>query len=154
MKRLIAPLVLVFMVAATLTVHAVSSPIIAGPVSGIEVCAQDDCGAAVFVGIFIGRFDNRSLAIGVITAAVTHEDLTPPGGTAGITGGVWRLRLLSGRTVSGDILPNGTIFANEDNTFDVTAELRLLAGGSGSVFLGAELNHNTFPPTVTGTLAQ
>jgi hypothetical protein len=153
MKRLLVPLALFFVIAAPVTGYAVSNPVIAGSVTGVELCEQDVCGAAVFVGVFAGRFGNR-FAIGLISGAVTHEDLPAPGDTAAITGGVWRLQLLSGRTVSGSIPPTGSITADDDNTFDITAQLDLVTGGLGSVFLEGELNHNTFPPTVTVVLTQ
>jgi hypothetical protein len=54
---------------------------------------------------------------------------------------------------SGDVL-EGSIFNNNDNTFTVTARLRLEKGGTGDVIVTGLLDHNDFPPTFEGQLIQ
>jgi hypothetical protein len=91
-------------------------------------------------------------ALGIVTAAMTHEDLPQPGQFAAITGGVWELRTFT-RRIRGIVL-GGTLFNNGDNTFEVRARLLLLSGGSGVIGFGGTLNHNTLIPTFGGRLAQ
>ena len=76
MKRLLAPLALAaILIATSVTVRADSLPVIEGAVSGIELCQQLDCGAAVFLGVFKGQVGVNPHAIGAIFAGITHDDL-------------------------------------------------------------------------------
>ena len=147
-------LVLVLLVGAA-PVRADSVPAISGLVSGIELCEQDVCGAAVFVGLFVGQFGLNPYAIGTVGVAVKHDEL-PVNDSSAITGGVWRLRLLSGRTVTGKI--NSGLLVNpcngSDNAYCVTTELEITSGGQGTLAFEGVLNHNTFPPTVSGGFFQ
>src|SRR5262245_28113106 len=101
MSLRLAPLALVaLLVFGAVPVRAASVPAISGLVSGIELCEQAVCGAAVFVGLFVGQVGANPHAIGTVGVAVNHDDL-PVDDSSPITGGFWRLRLLSGRTVTG-----------------------------------------------------
>ena len=131
---------------------AVSVPSIEGRVSGIELCPQFICGAAVFAGGFQGQVGINPHATGIIVAAFTHEDLPEPGEFSAITGGVWELRTVA-RRFQGIVL-GGTLFNNGDNTFRVRARLLLTSGGGGIVTFDGFLNHNTLIPTFGGTLGQ
>jgi hypothetical protein len=79
--------------------------------------------------------------------------LPAPHKTAAITGGTWKLESRQGQ-FSGAVLPHGMLFNNGNNTYAVFAVLELQQGGTGELqFLGT-LNHNTFIPTIVGTLSQ
>ena len=154
MKRLTTPLALVFVISMSLAVRADSNPAIAGLVSGIELCPQSICGAAIFVGVFSGQVGANPRAIGTMAVAIKHEDLPELGHVADITGGVWRIRLLSGRTFVGSV--TGGVLANPygDNTYQVRVEMQVDGGGSGSFSFAGLLSHNDFPPTIVGALSQ
>jgi hypothetical protein len=137
---------------ASVSASAASEPKIRGTIHGQEFCWQDACGYALFAGTFAGRVDNKRTG-GTIVVQVTHDSVptygSPP---AMITGGSWVIRTLAGDfkgTIAG-----GTLTANNDNTFDVTATLTLVEGGSGTLSFKGELDHNNFPPTITGTVLQ
>jgi hypothetical protein len=153
------PLSLTLLVAVlflgAIPLHADSVPLIQGRVTGIELCEQDVCGSAIFVGLFGGQVGSNLRSLGSVAVAVKHEPLPPPGGTADITGGLWQLQLLSGRKFAGD-LTGGTLHNNSDGTFDVVADMRLLAGGvpGGTLTFEGTLSHNTFPPTISGAILQ
>ena len=156
MSRGLASLVLlVVLIVGAAPVRADSIPIVEGLVSGIELCQQSVCGAAVFFGFYVGQVGTNPRAIGTMSVAVTHDDL-PVDDSAAITGGVWRLRLLSGRTLSGVV--NGGLLSNpcngSDNAYCVHVELEVLNGGSGTILFDGVLSHDVFPPTIAGTLSQ
>lgn len=132
--------------------QAASNPAIQGRVSGIELCPQFVCGAAVFAGAFEGQVGINPRAVGIIAAAFTHEDLPEPGESSNITGGVWELRTLARRF--GGIVLGGTLFNNGNNTFRVRATLFLTSGGGGTLTFDGLLDHNTLIPTFGGTLGQ
>jgi hypothetical protein len=155
MKRLLAPLALAaILIATSVTVRADSLPVIEGAVSGIELCQQSVCGAAVFLGVFTGQVGGNPHAIGAIAAGITHDDLPAQGETADITGGLWQLRLLSGRTFSGFVAGGELSNPFDDNTFGVTATLVLVRGGTGSVTVTGVLDHTVFPPAIVVALSQ
>jgi hypothetical protein len=151
LRRLSLVLVLVLL-AGSAPLRADSSPAINGEVSGLELCEQAVCGAAIFVGVYHGRVGFNPFALGLMSVAVTHEDLPEVTDTAAITGGVWRLRLLSGRLISGIV--TGGVLENPrgDDTFDATVELLVTSGGSGTLTFEGLLDHTVFPPAVSGSL--
>ena len=142
---------------ATTTAWA-STPAIAGPVSGIELCPQFICGAAIFVGGFQGQLGANPSASGVIATAMTHTDLPSVGGPpcATITGGVWELKTLF-RRVRGTVQYGGTICLGiVPGTFAVNATLEVTGGNfpvtEGLVLFQGFLSHNTPIPTFGGVL--
>jgi hypothetical protein len=52
------------------------------------------------------------------------------------------------------VLPGGTLLNNGNNTFTVNATLYITTGGAGTLHFEGVLNHNTFPPTIVGTISQ
>ena len=153
-KRHLSVFVLAVVLAVSaVTVRADSIPVIAGGVSGLELCQQSVCGAAIFVGVFRGPVGANTRAFGTIAVAVTHEDLPEPGETAAITGGLWVLQLLSGRSFSGAIA-GGVLLNNGDDTFALDVRMPLLSGGVGELSFGGTLSHVTFPPTIFGAITQ
>jgi len=127
-----------------------SNPPIQGSVSGIELCPQYICGAAIFTGSFHGLFGNNPNAFGSITAVLTHQDLPPDNLCSFITGGSWELKTLL-RRAGGTAEYGGTICNNADGTFNIHAILDL-SGGGGTVTFDGKLNHNTPIPTFGGFL--
>ena len=132
------------------TTHA-SSPAIKGEISGVELCPQFFCDAAVFNGTCDCEVDGRH-TIGFFWVAVEHHPLPAELSSAAIFGGKWNLTTLRG-SFSGRVL-NGWITNNGNNTFDVTATLRLRKGGNGDVTVSGVLDHTEFPPTLEGKLLQ
>jgi hypothetical protein len=128
-----------------------SSPPIAGRISGVELCPQSVCGAAIFVAAFAGRV-GLNPAFGTVSVAMNHDPLPDPYQQANVTGGVWTIRLLSGRTFSGTA--TGTLFNNGDNTFTVSLGLQMTGGGSGPLTFNGLLSHRVFPPTIVGQISQ
>ena len=153
MKRATVPVLAATIVLAVVSYSpATSKPVIDVEIFGIELCPQSICGAADFIGGFEGRIGTRNFVVGDFGVSVKHDDLPPPHETAAITGGSWILASRQGR-ISG-VVVEGTLFNNGDNTYAVYALLQLQQGGTGQInFLGT-LDHNTFIPTVTGTLSQ
>jgi hypothetical protein len=139
------------LVAGALPVQASSTPSIQGRVAAIELCAQFQCGAAIFVGVFTGQV-NGAPALGTVAVAVTHDDLPEPGDPPAAihNGGLWAIQLLSGRKFSGAVT-GGSLVAHPDNTFTVSVDMAV--SGGGTLHFGGILNHNTFPPTLTGLIA-
>jgi hypothetical protein len=134
--------------------HGIASqPVITGHLEGVELCAQFQCGVAVFVGQFKGQVNNRR-GQGGFLVFINHQPLPPPGQQqfANITGGEWSLRA-GVNLFQGDIL-RGTIVNNGDNTFTINAVLQVSEGGSGEIVFTGVLDHNDFPPTIDGDLAQ
>ena len=137
---------------SSVTVRASSTPFIQGLVSGIELCPQSLCGAAVFTGFFKGRVGFNPWAIGTMTVAVQHgelpfvEDVCTPLGPGG-----WVLsagfRKFEGGT-TGELCYNG------DNTWNIDVTMVITSGGSGTLNFDGTLDHNVFPPTVKGVITQ
>jgi hypothetical protein len=146
--------IVLVLVAGALPVRASSTPVIAGNISGIELCPQSVCGAAIFVGTFAGQVGSNPRAFGTVAVAMTHDQLPGPGQTAAITGGTWTIRLLSGRTFSGLAIGGGTLLGNPDNTFAVSVDLLLTGGGVGTLTFDGLLSHRVFPPTIVGHISQ
>ena len=150
MKRALLRLGLlaVFLIAAHPVVA--SNPVIVGEISGVEVCVQIACGAAVFTGTCDCRIDNRA-SPGFFWVSVQHEPLDPPKPSA-IFDGKWTLTTLRGN-FSGKVI-EGTIVNIAENVFRVTARLRLRKGGAGDFFVIGDLDHNDLPITFEGDLVQ
>jgi hypothetical protein len=118
------------------------------------LCPQYICGAAIFAGLFHGQVGPASNTFGIITAALTHEDLpTVEGACVAIKGGLWELRTLT-RRISGFVMPGGQLCSNGDNTFSVAVTMVLTSGGIGTLGFQGFLDHNTPIPTWGGTISQ
>ncbi len=126
-----------------------SGTTVEGELSGVEVCPQLACGAAIFTGNFHGKINNRP-SLGYFWTAVQHEPLPDPGATVAITGGRWNITTLF-RSISGRV-QSGTLHNNGDNSFNIDAVLEIDRGGSGSVTFSGLLDHTVFPPTIDGVL--
>lgn len=154
MKRRVAYLAIgLILIAGVRPAQAASNPVINVNTAGIELCPQFICGAAIFTGFLEGQVGGNHNAFGTFVAALTHNPLPDPHATAAITGGVFELRV-GLRRIRGIVLPGGTLFNNGNNTFTVDATLVITSGGSGSAQYHGLLNHNTFPPTIVGTISQ
>jgi hypothetical protein len=129
-----------------------SQPVITGKVEGLETCAQFSCGSAQFLGtsqLQVGTIQGK----GGFFVQVTHGPVPLiPGGTAPITGGQWAMS--ANQTVFTGGVGSGSLFNNGNNSFTVTLTLLLAAGGSGTLSFTGILDHNTFPPTIVGIVAQ
>ena len=150
MRRRFSWFALVFVLAvAVAPLRASSLTAIQGAVAGLEFCEQARCGAAIFAGVFKGLVNGR-FALGTIAFAVNHETPLPDSGaTKLVTGGGWKLQLLSGQTLLG-VVTGGTVHNNGDGTYGVVANMAI-AGGGGATFIGT-LSHKTFPPTIWGVI--
>jgi len=152
MRRALALVTAAVLIGGAQPALAVSTPTINAVTSGIELCPQTVCGAAIFAGVLKGQVGSNLNALGLFAVAVTHEPLPDPFQSAAITGGVFQFQI-GLRQIKGVVL-GGTLFNNGDNTFTVRAVLGITSGGSGQVIYTGLLNHNVFPPTVIGTLTQ
>jgi hypothetical protein len=128
-----------------------SSPGIVGEISGVELCAQSGCDAAIFMGTCDCRINDWH-TLGFFWIAVQHDPLPAPLDSSAILGGKWNLTTLWGK-FSGNVV-EGSIVNNGDNTFNVTATLRLQKDGTGDVIVSGVLDHTDFPPTFDGELIQ
>jgi hypothetical protein len=128
-----------------------SSPSITGEIEGVEICPQFVCEAAVFNGTCDCAVNNRQ-TIGFFWVSIQHDPLPPAFHSSAILGGKWNLTTLSGK-FSGRVM-EGSITNNGNNTFNVTATLRLRKGGTGDVVVSGLLDHTEFPPTFEGQLLQ
>jgi hypothetical protein len=128
-----------------------SSPVIAGEVSGVELCPEFACDAAIFTGN-CDCLINKRQTIGFFWVSIKHEPLPDPDQSSEIVGGRWNLTTLRGK-FSGRVR-EGTIVNNGDDTFNVTATLSLQKGGKGDLIVSGVLDHTEFPPTFEGELVQ
>jgi hypothetical protein len=143
--------VIVTLCLGSATARAVSTPVVQGVVSGLELCEQAVCGSAVFVGAFFGQVGFNPRALGLIAVAVNHDPLPAPGFCAEITGGRWEM-WVGFRKLGGGV--SGLLCATPQNTFVVHTVLSVESGGSGQIAFEGLLDHNVFPPTVKGALLQ
>jgi hypothetical protein len=151
MKRCFCQLVVVALFLIAVQPVSASSPTIAGEISGVELCPETACGAAIFTGTFQGTVGNKPTP-GFFWVAVQHDTLPTAGNSSPIFGGTWSLSTFWGK-FGGTVLW-GSIFNNGNNTFNVSVTLELKSGGTGELLGAAVLNHNDFPPTVEGKLFQ
>jgi hypothetical protein len=128
-----------------------ASPTIVGEISGIELCPEIACGAAIFNGTFQGTVGNKPTP-GFFWVAIQHEALPAAGKSSPIFGGKWSLSTFWGK-FGGTVL-GGSVFNNGNNTFNVSVTLELKSGGTGQLLGAVVLDHNDFPPTVEGKLSQ
>jgi hypothetical protein len=77
MKQLLVRLGVLAVFLITLQPAIASSPVILGEVSGVELCAQSGCDAAIFTGTCDCRVGNRR-APGFFWVAVQHDPLPGP----------------------------------------------------------------------------
>lgn len=152
-RRRLSMLALIVILGITsVTVRADSNPPIQGSVFGIELCQQSVCGVAIFVGAFKGYVGTRP-AFGTVSVAVTHAPLPDPFAYAPILGGTWTIQLLSGRKFSG-LVTGGSLFNNDNNTYQVAVDMSLVSGGAGTLSFYGLLNHQTIIPTISGVISQ
>jgi hypothetical protein len=151
MKRtLMAVLAMAMIAVGTSRLEAVSSPIIQGAVSGVELCPQDWCGAAIFAGIYQGRVGANPNAFGFMIVAMKHDPLPPNAGdVSAITEGVWELTVGFKRIRGG---AGGFLRNNGNNTYTVHTTLPIASGGTGALAFDGILDHNVFPPGIGGSL--
>jgi hypothetical protein len=154
MKRAIACVVVLLTLGSWVRpADAASIPIINVNTFGIELCPQSICNAAIFTGLIHGQVGANNGALGTFAAALTHAPLPEPGDTAALTGGVVEFRV-GLRRIRCVVLPGGTLLNNGNNTFTVDATLFIISGGIGTLHFNGLLNHNTFPPTISGPVTQ
>ena len=152
MKRAIVSVATLLVLTCDAGTAQASIPLINLEALGIELCPQSFCGAAIFVGLLHGQVDNRS-ALGTFALAVNHDELpTEPLDSANLhPGGAFEfrfgLRRIRGEIVEGLIVRNDI---DDPNTFSVGALLNITSGGSGTLLALIRLDHNVFPPRVSG----
>ena len=149
---LLAAILSVFLI--TVRSAIASSPAIVGELSGVELCPESVCDAAIFAGT-CDCIVNKRHTVGFFWVAIQHEPLPYPSASSDIVGGKWTLTTLNGN-FSGKVL-GGTIVNNNNETFNVTATLRLQKGGNGDLTVSGVLDHSDFPPsppTFDGELSQ
>ena len=87
-----------------------SNPVILGEISGVELCAQFACDAAIFTGTCDCKVGNKD-APGFFWVSVQHDPLPNEGSSSAIRGGKWNLTTLrgsfSGKVVDGEIFNSG-----------------------------------------------
>lgn len=134
---------------------AASTPTLTGSVSGTELCPQFVCGSAIFAGSFKGTVNGKSTS-GSFWTGVNYLSPLPSVTSAStpITGGTWLIWTTRGTFAGNVAATGGTITANGNNTFTVSATLDFTEGGSGSVGFDGTLKHNVFPPTIVGKISQ
>lgn len=151
MRTILLSLLVLTCVVFTATPTIASSPAIAGEIEGIEICPQFACEAAIFTGNCECVINNRQ-TIGVFWVSIQHDPLPPEFNSSAISGGKWNLTTLRGK-FSGRV-GGGTITNNGNDTFTVTATLRIQKGGKGNMVVTGVLDHTEFPPTFEGKLLQ
>jgi hypothetical protein len=93
MKQWLLQLGLVTLLLIAVQPVRASSPTIAGEISGIELCPEIACGAAIFNGTFQGTVGNKPTP-GFFWVAAQHEALPAAGNSSPIFGGKWSLSFL------------------------------------------------------------
>lgn len=149
---LVLSLVLVAQPAAARRGRPVGPANIQGQVNGSELCPKSICGLASFAGQFAGSV-NGANASGRFRISVDYNFLpVSPSDDGTITGGSWSLGTNHGN-FSGTVESGGILHANGDNTFNVYGTLDVTSRGGGTIAFNGTLDHNNFPPTVTGDLS-
>ena len=115
-----------------------------GSVLGFETCPQFACGAAFFYGGI--QLDDPDLG-GQVLGIIQHESVPTPGNTAALTGGALLMQFGATKIVAPLVV--GTLHANNDNTFAVSAIF--VSTTHVWVFQGT-LNHNFLPPLIYGQI--
>lgn len=144
------PAVLAAFLLAPGTLHAATSTSLSGKIAGLELCPQEVCGAAIFMGRFDGALDGTADS-GSWWVAIRHEDLPAAGARANITDGIWGMAV--GDHALRGVITAGSILNNGDGTFVVTPQLDIREGGAGALSLSILLDHGPFPPLVQGNVA-
>jgi len=72
-----------------------SSPAIVGELSGVELCPESVCDAAIFTGT-CDCIVNKRHTVGFFWVAIQHEPLPNPLQSSDIVGGKWTLTTLNG----------------------------------------------------------
>jgi hypothetical protein len=147
MRRATTLLTVVLVVSLSTLLAAATT--VVGHVAGRELCPQSICGAAVFVGDFVGQINSRP-ARGIFGAGIIYTEPLPTveHGTTPITGGTFVIHTRRA-TVSGAVT-SGEIEALAGNTFQISLTMAIDGGGT-QAFVGI-LDHNVFPPTIVGEI--
>ena len=151
---------LCFMSLLVTSISLASDPQIQGQVAGVEICTQQFCGAAIFVGSFQGTVDGRP-AFGYWTAGVNHETPLPDlFETKKITGGSWQMKVWvfygffpRKRVFAGNVEYGGSLTQSSPDLFTVDADLNIVRGGPGSMSMDILLDHTRLPFTVNGLVS-
>jgi hypothetical protein len=126
-----------------------------GHINGIELCAQSlwFCeGYAVFAGTFTGKVNGNDTTA-AFTVRVKHDPLNETKqGVTSVNEGAWILVFNANTAIAGTVDPGGTLTFRPNNTFAVDLTLTIKEGGSGKANFDGTLNHNVFPPPITGRL--
>jgi hypothetical protein len=103
---------------------------------------------ASFVGTFVGKINGNDTTAAFVVR-VKHEQLVYENqGVTHVTEGDWALILNQSTAIVGTVAPGGTLTFRKNNTFAV--DLTLPITGNGTAYFDGTLNHNIFPPPVTG----
>jgi hypothetical protein len=144
-----ATVLTVVLVVSLSTLPLAAATTVVGHVAGRELCPQSICGAAVFVGDFVGEINSRR-ARGTFGAGINYTDPLPTveHDTTPITGGTFVIYTRRA-TVSGAVT-SGEIEALAGNIFQISLTMAIDGGGT-QAFVGI-LDHNVFPPTIVGEI--
>jgi hypothetical protein len=128
-----------------------AAPQIAGKVLGVELLPQFGSHGALFLFAFGGTLDGRPRT-GWGWIEVKHDPLPDEGDYADITGGEGSMSI-GLRRFDIDVI-DGTLYGEPDDLFDVKAALKIGSqwGGFADHAFAGWLSHQTFPPTIGGSL--
>ncbi len=163
----VTPLLLAFVVVWFSSGFSSAADPVAGTLKGLELCTQEICGQAVFVGAFSGKVDGH-FAFGYWWVAANHGpdpangQLGPlPEETGGMTNivGTWSLEVYVlrgfafrhesfGGGLAGKLTNRGDNDRPVDN-FDVAATL---FDGPSTYVVDGVLYHDRFPPVLSLTI--
>src|SRR5439155_21380764 len=121
MRRALALVTATVLIGGAQPALAVSTPTINAVTSGIELCPQSVCGAAIFPGVLKGQVGSNLNALGLFAVTVTHEPLPDPFQSAAIPGGLLQFQVGLRQSKRGVLW--GTPFNNADNAFTARAGL-------------------------------
>lgn len=144
-----ATILLTVVLVVSLSTLLAAATTVVGHVAGRELCPQSICGAAVFVGDFVGQINSRP-ARGIFGAGINYTEPLPTlvNDTTPITGGTFVIYIRRA-TVSGAVT-SGEIEALAGNMFQISLTMAIDGGGT-QAFVGI-LDHNVFPPTIVGRI--